>query len=94
MYRGDRSTIAARRRLPEQEHGLNHHQHQQGEAGGRHQARLNPLGPKWGEPVDLGTGLMIVDKTDLMVAGRLPAVLRRSYNSPAPEFQWTPYWGT
>jgi len=48
------------------------------------QANVNPRGPKAGEPVDLGTGLMVVDKTDLMVPGRLPALLRRSYNAEDP----------
>jgi len=48
------------------------------------QANINPQGPKAGEPVDLGTGLMVVDKTDLVVPGRLPAVLRRSYNPQDP----------
>jgi RHS repeat-associated protein len=44
------------------------------------QANINPHGPKAGEPVDLGSGLMLVDKTDLVLPGRLPAVLRRTYN--------------
>ena len=48
------------------------------------QVNLNPQGPKGGEPVDLGTGLMVVDKTDLVLPGRLPAVLRRSYNPQDP----------
>ena len=48
------------------------------------QVNLNPHGPKGGEPVDLGTGFMVVDKTDLVLPGRLPAVLRRSYNPQDP----------
>jgi len=48
------------------------------------QPNVNPQGPKTGEPVDLGTGLMVVDKTDLVLPGRLPAVLRRSYNPQDP----------
>ena len=48
------------------------------------QPNVNPRGPKAGEPVDLGTGLMVVDKTDLVVPGRLPALLRRSYNPYDP----------
>jgi RHS repeat-associated protein len=48
------------------------------------QPNVNPRGPKAGEPVDLGTGLMVVDKTDLLLSGRLPASLRRSYNPHDP----------
>ena len=48
------------------------------------QPNLNPQGPKDGEPVDLGTGLMVVEKTDLVLPGRLPAMLRRSYNPHDP----------
>jgi RHS repeat-associated protein len=48
------------------------------------QPNVNPRGPKAGEPVDLGTGLMLVDKTDLVLPGRLPAVVRRSYNPHDP----------
>ena len=48
------------------------------------QANVNPRGPKAGEPVDLGTGLMVVDKTDLVLPGRLPALVRRSYNPLDP----------
>jgi RHS repeat-associated protein len=48
------------------------------------QANVNPRGPKAGEPVDLGTGLMVADKTDLVLPGRLPAILRRSYNPLDP----------
>ena len=44
------------------------------------QPNVNPQGEKAGEPVDLGTGLMLAEKTDLVVPGRLPATLRRSYN--------------
>lgn len=48
------------------------------------QPNVNPRGPKAGEPVDLGTGLMVVDKTDLILPGRMSAVLRRSYNPHDP----------
>jgi RHS repeat-associated protein len=48
------------------------------------QANVNPQGPRAGEPVDLGSGLMVVDKTDLVVPGRVPALLRRSYNPQDP----------
>ncbi|MCI0526738.1 MAG: Ig-like domain-containing protein [Nitrospira sp.] len=37
-----------------------------------------------GEPVDLGTGLFIVDKTDLVLPGRLPVTIGRSYNTLDP----------
>ena len=48
------------------------------------QANVNPQGPKAGEPVDLGSGLMLVDRTDLVLPGRLPAFLRRTYNPQDP----------
>jgi len=48
------------------------------------QANVNPYGPKAGEPVDLGSGFMVVDKTDLVLPGRLPALLRRSYHPQDP----------
>jgi RHS repeat-associated protein len=44
------------------------------------QANPNPQGPTGGDPVDLGTGLMLVSKTDLVLPGRLPAVVRRHFN--------------
>ncbi len=37
-----------------------------------------------GEPVDLGTGLFIVEKTDLVLPGRLPVTIGRSYNTLDP----------
>jgi RHS repeat-associated protein len=48
------------------------------------QVNVNPYGPRAGEPVDLGSGFMLVDKTDLVLPGRLPALLRRSYNPQDP----------
>jgi len=44
------------------------------------QPSLNPSGPRSGEPVDLATGQMIVEKTDLVLSGRLPSVIHRTYN--------------
>jgi YD repeat-containing protein len=37
-----------------------------------------------GDPVDLGSGQMIVEKTDLILPGRLPAVIHRTYNPLDP----------
>src|SRR5439155_12596676 len=36
-------------------------------------------GPKGGEPVDLFTGRFVVDKTDLVLPGRIPLRIQRSY---------------
>lgn len=41
----------------------------------------SPGGTKGGEPVDLATGLFTLDRTDLVLPGRLPLVLARSYRS-------------
>jgi RHS repeat-associated protein len=46
----------------------------------RAQPNLNPAGPRAGEPVDLGTGQMIVEAADLVLRGRIPAVVHRTYN--------------
>lgn len=34
-----------------------------------------------GDPVDLATGAFAVDKTDLVLPGRIPVSIRRSYRS-------------
>jgi len=44
------------------------------------QPNRNPSGPEGADPVDLATGIMAVDKTDMVLPGRLPVVLSRSYN--------------
>jgi RHS repeat-associated protein len=44
------------------------------------QPTRNPDGPEAGEPVDLGLGQQIVAKTDVVLPGRLPAVVHRTYN--------------
>jgi YD repeat-containing protein len=44
----------------------------------------NPDGTKAGEPVDLATGLFLVDKTDLVLPGRFPIVFHRTYNPIEP----------
>jgi RHS repeat-associated protein len=44
------------------------------------QPSRNPEGPSGGDPVDLALGQMIVEKTDLVLPGRLPAVVHRTYN--------------
>jgi hypothetical protein len=42
-------------------------------------------GPTGGEPVDLATGRFIVRKTDLVLPGRLPVVVERTYRSENPD---------
>jgi RHS repeat-associated protein len=44
------------------------------------QASRNPNGPTAGEPVDLTLGQFIVEKTDLVLPGRLPALVHRTHN--------------
>lgn len=44
------------------------------------QENRDPDGPSGGDPVDLALGQMIVEKTDLVLPGRLPAVVHRTYN--------------
>ncbi len=44
------------------------------------QPNTNPNGTKGGDPVDLATGVFVVEKTDLVLAGRSPVVLSRTYN--------------
>ena len=44
------------------------------------QAKRNPDGDEGAEPVNLATGLFTVDKTDLVLPGRIPAVIARSFN--------------
>jgi RHS repeat-associated protein len=41
----------------------------------------SPGGTKGGEPVDLATGFFTLEKTDLVLPGRLPLVLTRTYRS-------------
>lgn len=48
------------------------------------QGNRDPDGAQDGDPVDLGLGQMIVDKTDLMIPGRIPAVVHRTYNPLDP----------
>lgn len=47
-----------------------------------------PGGPSRGEPVDLASGLFVLQKTDLVLPGRLPLALTRTYrtldSSPGP----------
>jgi RHS repeat-associated protein len=44
------------------------------------QPNKNPNGPTGADPVDLATGVMAVDKTDLVLPGRFPITIARSYN--------------
>lgn len=44
------------------------------------QPNHNPDGPTSGDPVDVAIGQMIVEKTDLVLPGRLPVTLSRTYN--------------
>lgn len=44
----------------------------------------NPDSEKGGDPVDLALGLMLVDKTDMILPGRVPAVIHRTYNPNDP----------
>ncbi|MFZ5876324.1 MAG: RHS repeat-associated core domain-containing protein [Nitrospirota bacterium] len=44
------------------------------------QLNLNLLGPSGADPVDLRLGQMIVQKTDLVLPGRVPVQLSRTYN--------------
>jgi YD repeat-containing protein len=48
------------------------------------EVNLNPFSPRAGDPVDLAMGQMIVEKTDLVIPGRLPAVVHRTYNPIDP----------
>jgi RHS repeat-associated protein len=48
------------------------------------QANVKPGGAKVSEPVDLATGIFTVEKTDLVIPGRLPLVLRRHFNPLDP----------
>lgn len=41
---------------------------------------LNPQGPKGADPVDLATGQFVLEKTELVLPGRLPVTLSRSYH--------------
>ncbi len=41
----------------------------------------SPGGAKGGEPVDLATGLFVLEKTDLVLPGRLPVTFTRSYRT-------------
>ncbi|MFQ5656705.1 MAG: DUF6531 domain-containing protein, partial [Candidatus Methylomirabilales bacterium] len=40
-----------------------------------------PQGERGGEPVDLATGLFILEKTDMVLPGRLPIVVTRTYRT-------------
>lgn len=44
------------------------------------QPNTNPNGTKGGDPVDLATGVFTMEKTDLILPGRFPVVLSRTYN--------------
>lgn len=44
----------------------------------------NPFGPNDGDPVDLALGQMVDSKTDLILPGRVPAVVERTYNPYDP----------
>jgi RHS repeat-associated protein len=48
------------------------------------QANVKPGGAKISEPVDLGTGIFTVEKTDLVIPGRLPMIVRRHFNPLDP----------
>jgi RHS repeat-associated protein len=48
------------------------------------QATVRKDGPRVAEPVDPATGLFLVDQTDLVLPGRLPLALTRSYNPLDP----------
>ncbi len=45
------------------------------------QANVNPDTPQVAEPVDAATGLFLLDQTDLVLPGRLPVALTRTYRS-------------
>src|SRR3972149_4355726 len=42
---------------------------------------LTPGGERVGEPVDAATGIFILEKTDLVLPGRLPIALTRTYQT-------------
>lgn len=44
------------------------------------QPSRDPNSPTGADPVDLALGQMIVEKTDLVLPGRIPAVIHRTYN--------------
>ena len=48
------------------------------------QLTRDPDDPTAGDPVDLYLGQMIIEKTDLVLPGRIPAVIHRTYNSLDP----------
>ena len=48
------------------------------------QPNVDPNGVRGGDPVDLATGLLVLEKTDLALAGRVPALLYRVYNAVDP----------
>ncbi len=50
------------------------------------QPNRNPDGTTGGDPVDFNVGQMIVEKTDLVLPGRIPALIHRTYN-PFDPFQ-------
>jgi YD repeat-containing protein len=48
------------------------------------QPNRNPDAATGGDPVDLFLGQMIVEKTDLVLPGRIPAIIHRTYNPFEP----------
>ena len=48
------------------------------------QPNLDLKGVRAGDPVDLATGLLILEKTDLALPGRIPAFVHRVYNAVDP----------
>lgn len=48
------------------------------------QPNAHPETPKPGDPVDISLGQVVVDKTDMILPGRLPAVIHRKYNPFEP----------
>ena len=48
------------------------------------QHNLDPNGERAADPVDLTSGLHIIEKTDLVLPGRLPVVVSRTYNPDDP----------
>ena len=48
------------------------------------QPNVNLKGVRAGDPVDLATGLFVLEKTDLVLPGRIPAFVHRVYNAVDP----------
>ena len=48
------------------------------------QPNIDLKGVRGGDPVDLASGLLVLEKTDLVLPGRIPAFLHRVYNAVDP----------